>query len=252
MKQMTFWDGIKTLYPLPRKKAVRRIRQDKILYSLPPHDTPRARLCDMGPDALSDVELLSLVLGGRPEEALDRARALLARYGDLPSLLRTSITELSQIEGIGPAGAARIRAALELGRRAALAPGPYRRQIWGPDDAARSLQVEMGHLEQEQVRVLLLDVRHRLIREVVVYQGSVSSAQVRIGELFREAVRENCSAVIVVHNHPSGDPTPSPEDEAITREIVQAGKLLSIEVVDHLVVARQGWVSMRERKIGFN
>jgi DNA repair protein RadC len=113
------------------------------------------------------------------------------------------------------------------------------------------LLYEMSALEQEELRTVLLDVRNRVLETVTLYRGSVSSSQVRVGELFKAAVRRNASNIIVVHNHPSGDPTPSPDDVALTRAIVQAGKLLDIDVLDHLVIGRGRWVSLKERGLGF-
>lgn len=220
-------------------------------YPLPAHDTPRSRLNDVGPAALSETEVVSLVLGGPPEKALEEARALLGRFGGLHGLLRANVRELAQEHGVGPARAAQLKAALELGRRLLLAPPPERLQIRSPEDVAALLMVEMGHLDQEQLRVLLLDTRHQFIRQVVLYVGSVNTSLVRVGEVFKEAVRENAAAILLTHNHPSQDPSPSPEDLALTREIVAAGRLLSVEVVDHLIVTQQKYVSLRERGLGF-
>ncbi len=110
---------------------------------------------------------------------------------------------------------------------------------------------EMGLLEQEQLRVMLLDTKNRVTATETVYQGSLNTSLIRVGELFREAIRANCAALIVLHNHPSGDPSPSPEDVAVTRQIVQAGQLLDIEVLDHLIIGRQRFVSLKERGLGF-
>ena len=109
----------------------------------------------------------------------------------------------------------------------------------------------MSALEQEELRVILLDTRNRVLGTVKIYRGSLNSSQVRVGELFRNAVRRNSASIIVVHNHPSGDPTPSPDDIALTRAVVEAGRLLDIEVLDHLVIGRKGWISLKERKLGF-
>ncbi len=114
------------------------------------------------------------------------------------------------------------------------------------------MQYEMSALEQEHLRVILLDRRNRVLAIVEVYKGSVNSSQVRVGELFKEAIRVNASAIIVTHNHPSGDPTPSPDDVAVTRAMVQAGKLLDIDVLDHLVIGQGKWVSLKERGLGFS
>jgi DNA repair protein RadC len=221
-------------------------------YPVPAYDTPRARLCDLGPAALSEAEVVSLVLGGRPEKALAEARALLARFGGLHGLLRANVGELAQEPGLGPARAAQVKAALELGRRLLLAPGAERLQIRSPEDVAALLMVEMGHLDQEQLRVLLLDTRHQIIRQVVVYTGNVNTSLVRIAEVFREAVRENAPAFLIVHNHPSGTCEPSVEDGAVTKECVVAGRLLNIEVVDHIIVSATRWASLRERGLGFS
>jgi len=222
-------------------------------YPLPAYDTPRARLCDLGPAALSEAEVVSLVLGGRPEKALAEARALLARFGGLSGLLRANVGELAQEPGVGPARAAQVKAALELGRRLLLSPTEERRQIRSPEDVAALLMLEMGHLDQEQLRVLLLDTRHQVIRQVLVYQGSVNTSLVRIAEVFREAVRENAPAIVLVHNHPSGSPDASPEDIALSKEAVTAGRLLSIELLDHIIVGKGRFSSMRERGLlGFD
>jgi len=225
----------------------------RTLRELPAGERPRERLSELGPAALSEAELLAILLrtGIPGRTALDLARDLLCDYGGLDGLLRANFGELARRPGIGPAKAAQVKAALELGRRLLLLPPGERLHFQSPADVADFLRLEMGYLDQEQVRVLLLDARHQLVRQVLLYQGNVGSAQVRVGEVFREAVRENCAAIVVIHNHPSGDPSPSPEDVAITKEIVEAGKLLNIEVLDHLVIGRQGYVSLRERGWGF-
>lgn len=123
--------------------------------------------------------------------------------------------------------------------------------VHSPDDAAALVRFEMSALEQEELWVILLNTRNSVIDVVSVYRGSLNSSQVRVGELFRTAIRRNAAAIIVVHNHPSGDPTPSPDDVAITRAIIQAGKLLDIDVLDHLVIGRGRHVSMKERGLGF-
>ena len=123
--------------------------------------------------------------------------------------------------------------------------------INSPADAAALVQYEMSALEQEHLRVILLDRRNRVLETIEIYKGSVNSSQVRVGEIFKEAIRKNASALIVIHNHPSGDPTPSPDDVAVTRAIVQAGKLLDVEVLDHMVIGQGKWVSLKERGLGF-
>ncbi|MBN1815030.1 MAG: DNA repair protein RadC, partial [Anaerolineae bacterium] len=123
--------------------------------------------------------------------------------------------------------------------------------VRSPADVAQLMVAEMAHLEQEHFRVLYLDTRNRLLGSETVYVGSLNASHIRVGEIFRDAVKRNCAAIIVVHNHPSGDPAPSPEDVAVTRQLVAAGKLLDIEVLDHLVIGQQRFVSLRERGLGF-
>jgi DNA repair protein RadC len=166
-------------------------------------------------------------------------------------LHRTPLAELKKQHGLGDAKAAQIKAAIELGRRLTLEAPEERPTINSPADAAALVSYEMSALEQEHLRVILLDRRNRVLETVEVYKGSVNSSQVRIGEVFKEAVRKNASAVVVIHNHPSGDPTPSPDDVAVTRAIVQAGKLLDVEVLDHLIIGQGKWVSLKERGLGF-
>jgi DNA repair protein RadC len=220
---------------------------------LPPGAQPRERLRDVGAAALSDAELLAILLrvGVSGTNVLMLAQQLLVERGGWPGLLRADYGELCQQRGVGEAKAATLKAALEIGRRLLLSSPDERPQISRPADAAELLMLEMGHLEQEHLRVLCLDTKNRVQKLYTIYVGSVNSSQVRVGEVFREPVRLNSTAVILCHNHPSGDPTPSPDDLLVTRAIVQAGKLLDIEVLDHLVIGRGRFVSMRERSLGF-
>jgi DNA repair protein RadC len=166
-------------------------------------------------------------------------------------LHRAAFEEVCSQHGVGPAKAAQMKAAIELGRRLTQASPEERPAIHSPEDAAALVQYEMAVLEQEELRVILLDTRNRVLHIDPVYRGSLNTSQVRVGELFRSAIRNNAAAVIVIHNHPSGDPAPSPDDVAVTRAIVQAGKLLDIEVLDHLVIGRGKFVSLKERGLGF-
>jgi len=220
---------------------------------LPVPERPRERLARLGPSALSTAELLAIVLrtGVGGENVLAVASRLLARYGGIVGLARASLSELISERGVGLAKAAQLQAALELGRRLVMAAPEERPQIRTPADVATLLMAELGHLEQEHFWVVLLDTRNRVLGSQVVYKGSLNQSQVRVAEVFREAVRRNCAAIIVAHNHPSGDPSPSPEDVAVTRDLVAAGRLLGVEVLDHLVIGQQRWVSLRERGLGF-
>ncbi len=216
-------------------------------------DRPRERLALVGAEALSDAELVGILLrtGMRGANAVELAQAVLLEVGRLPGLHRLSFDELRRVRGIGSAKAAQIKAAIEIGRRLGQPAVDERPQIQSPEAAAALLRYEMGALEQEHLRVLLLDSRNRHVRTVDVYRGSLNSSLIRVGEVFRDAIRANAAAIIVAHNHPSGDPTPSPEDVAVTKAIVEAGRLLDIEVLDHLVFGKGGFVSLKSRGLGF-
>lgn len=216
-------------------------------------ERPRERLAVLGAEALSDAELVAILLRAGIEglNAVQLAQSLLIEAGGLPGLHRTPYEGLCQRRGIGPAKAAQLKAAIELGRRLAVASPQEKPLIQSPEEAARLLMYEMGALEQEHMRVLLLDTRNRLVRIVDLYRGSLNTSLVRVGEVFRDAIRSNAASIIVAHNHPSGDPTPSPEDVAITRALVEAGRLMDIEVLDHLVIGRNRYVSLKAQGLGF-
>ena len=217
-------------------------------------ERPRERLRNLGPQALSNAELIAILLrvGVPGENAVQVGQRLLQAFGGITGIHRAPFDELLRQHGLGEAKAAQIKAAIELGRRLTLESPEERPTINAPSDAAHLVLYEMQALEQEHLRVLLLDRRNRVIEIIDLYRGSVSSSQIRVGEIFREAVRKNASAIIVAHNHPSGDPTPSPDDVAVTRAILQAGKLLDIDVLDHLVIGQGRWVSLKERGLGFS
>lgn len=220
---------------------------------LPVDERPRERLARAGEGALSTAELLAIILrtGLGGENVLALATRLISKYNGLPGLARASFAELQAEKGLGKAKTAQIKAALELGRRMLLTAPEDRFAVRSPADVAQLLMAEMAHLEQEHFRVLYLDTRNRLMGSETVYVGSLNASHIRVGEIFRDAVKRNCAAIIAVHNHPSGDPTPSPEDVAVTRQIVEAGKLLDIELLDHLIIGQQRFVSLRERGLGF-
>lgn len=224
-----------------------------MIKDLPVSERPRERLQHYGEGALSTGELLAIILrtGVGGESAVTMGQRLLAEFGGLTGLARASFSDLCALRGLGVAKAAQLKAALELGRRLLIASPGERPQIKSPADAANLLMLEMSLLAQEQMRVILLDSKNRVLATPTIYQGSLNTSLIRVAELFREAVKQNCAAVIIVHNHPSGDPTPSPEDVRVTEQIVAAGKLLDIEVLDHLVIGQQRYVSLKERGLGF-
>jgi len=220
---------------------------------LPASERPRERLRDRGATVLSNSELLAIILrtGTPSENALALATAALARFGGLPGLVRASFGELCAQHGMGEAKAAQVKAALELGLRLVSAQPEERATVRCPQDVSNLLLAEMGLLEQEHMRVLLLNTKNQVLAMPEVYKGSVNTAQVRVSELFREAIRAGCPAIIVVHNHPSGDPTPSRDDIDMTQQLIEAGKLLDIDVLDHIIIASQGVVSLRDKGLGF-
>lgn len=209
--------------------------------------TPRAdaaeRLERLGPEACGDHELLEVLLGPGPT-ARRSARRLLDRFGSLAEVVRAEPLEL-RLAGLAAVSATRPAAAIEVARRVARVRvnGPW--TVRTPGDAAEPLIDAMGSLEREELRVLLLDTKNVVIAERTVYRGNLAGSSVRVGEVFRDAVRRCAAAVVVVHNHPSGDPSPSSEDLRITTELVDAGRLLDIELLDHLVIGRGRWTSLR-------
>jgi DNA repair protein RadC len=222
---------------------------------LPAEDRPRERLLQVGANGLHNAELLAILLriGVAGENAVRVAERLLAHLGGLPGLHRASYTDLCNVKGVGPAKAAQLMAALELGRRIAITAPDERPAINSPADAANLLMYQLAAVDQEYLYVILLDTRNRVIGPPLeVYHGSLNTSLIRIGEVFREAIKANAAALIVAHNHPSGDPSPSPEDVAVTRSMVEAGRMLDIEVLDHLVIGHHRFVSLKERGLGFS
>lgn len=204
---------------------------------------------------MSQRELLAIMLraGIRGAGVLALADNLLKRFGGLSGLARANLHDLEQVKGIGKVKAVEIMAAMELGVRLVRTdPEQQRAQIKTPGDAAQVFMLDMGVLEQEEVRVMLLDRRNRVLAVHMIYRGSASGIGVRMAEIFKTAIRQNAQSIIVAHNHPSGDSTPSGEDVQMTRSLIQSGKLLDIDVLDHLVIAQNGFVSMKERGLGFN
>jgi DNA repair protein RadC len=213
-----------------------------------PADRPREKLARHGAAALGDNELVAIVLGSgdRRAGALALASALLVARGGLHGLVRSTCDELKDVAGIGPARASQILAAIELGRRT-LAHAPTARvRIRSPREAAAYLMPTFGSLASEQFGIVLLDSKHRVIRTTVIALGTLNSTVVEPRDVFREAAVGRAAAIVVFHNHPSGDPTPSGADVELTRRLVAAGALMGIEVVDHLVLADVRYCSFKE------
>jgi DNA repair protein RadC len=219
----------------------------------PASEQPREKLAQLGAEHLSEAELLAILLrvGVQGQDVVSLASELLRTFDGLIGLSRLPTSSLAQVKGMGPAKAVTIQAALELGRRLLLSDAAERLQVRSPQDVASLLQLQMGLLQQEHLKVVLLNTKNHVIGVRDVYRGSLNTSLIRVSEVFRDAVKENCAAIVVAHNHPSGDPTPSPEDVRVTRELVAAGKLLDIELLDHLIIGHNRHVSLRQKKLGF-
>ena len=235
--------------------------QERPIYSImiadmDPNERPRERLLHYGAKALANRELLAILLrtGVRGCSVLDLADRVMKEFGGLAGLSQASATEISKsVKGLGPAKAAQVLAALELGKRASTLLPDERPQVKSPADVANLVMGDMAYFEQEHMRVLMLNMKNYVLNNwrQSLYKGTLNSSVLRVGEIFREAIRCNAAAIIVVHNHPSGDPTPSREDIRVTREIRQAGTLLDIDLLDHVIIGAQRHTSMKEKGLGF-
>ena len=225
-----------------------------MIRDLPRTERPRERLRQYGASYLSNAELLAILLrtGVSGENVINLASRLLSRFRGLPGLARASSTELSEERGVSEAKACQVMAAFELGRRMVSLLPEDRALIRSPQDVVNLLGAEMGTLDQEHFRVMLLNTRNEVLSVQELYVGNVHTAVVRVAEVLRPAVRENAPAIIIVHNHPSGDPDPSVPDVEITRDIRQGATLMSIDLVDHIVIGSGGrFASMKEMGMGF-
>lgn len=213
-------------------------------------ETPTYRAISVGINALSLSELISIIIGDAPN-CMEIADYLVDKFKTPHGLKQARLDEL-QAFGLGEKRAMRIIAAFSLGER-------YYRQTWeekcavhSPTDVANLVLYEMSSLDHEELWVVLLDTRNNVVSIDKLYKGSVNQSQVRVSEIFRSAVIKNSPSIIIIHNHPSGDPTPSPDDVGLTRAIVQSGKMLDIDVLDHLVIGQGRWASLKERGLGFS
>jgi DNA repair protein RadC len=204
---------------------------------------PDRRLDLLGADAVDDADLLAALLGSGPT-ARRTARRLLDRFGSLGAVTGADRVELV-VAGLPAATAVRVGVVLEIGRRVARVPATDGWRISTPSDVGEPLVDGMGSLEREELRVLLLDTKNVVIAERTVYRGNLAGSSVRVGEVYRDAVRRCAAAIVVAHNHPSGDPSPSGEDLRITTELAEAGRLLDIELLDHVIIGRGRWTSLR-------
>jgi DNA repair protein RadC len=218
---------------------------------MPEADRPRERLARLGPEALRDAELLAVLFrtGTRAMGAVALADHLLRHFGDLRALARASLEELRQVKGLGAVKAVEIKAALELGQRLAQHTSPERNRIRNARDVADLLMLRFKHCETEQFKCLLLNTKHEVLKVVDVSHGGLDGAAALPRDVFRQAVREGATAVIVCHNHPSGDPEPSRDDLLLTKRLAESAELLGIVLLDHVVFGDGRHVSLKERNL---
>jgi DNA repair protein RadC len=216
---------------------------------MPEEERPREKLRERGAEALSNAELLAILLrmGGSGENVVALSQRLIARFDGIGGIAQASLAELCDVRGIGEAKGAQVLAGIELGRRIVKSAPESRRTIRCSDDIERLLRAEMVDLPQEELRVVLMNARNHVLGVRTAAIGTADTARVTLRDIFRVAVKENATRIAVAHNHPSGDASPSSDDVALTAQIVEGGKMLGIEVLDHVVIARGGYVSMAEK-----
>lgn len=224
-------------------------RYNLTIKDLPVDERPRERLVKYGADALSNAELLAIILrvGTAEYSAIGLAEHMLSRYGGLRGIATAGIEDLSEIKGLGTAKATQIQAMVELGKRLAASVGNIRPTIRSPQDAADLLMPELRDLPQERFKALFLTMKNEVLKVRTITIGSLDASLITPRELFREAISNNSASVVVAHNHPSGDPSPSREDITVTKRLCEAGQMVGIEVLDHLIIGDGRWVSLKER-----
>ena len=222
-----------------------------MIKELPSDERPREKLRDNGAQAMGNSELLAILLrtGNQDESALRLAEHLLDQQAGLAGLGNATVEDLEQVKGIGEAKAATVLAAIELGRRVAVLAPTQRLVIHTPDDVAAMLLPRFRYEPREHFLAVLLSTKNHVLKTAVISIGSLNASIVHPRELFREAINARAAAVILVHNHPSGDPSPSPEDAALTRKLAEAGKLLDIPVLDHIILGDGKYISLKEKGI---
>jgi len=228
--------------PAPKRPTIKDLPQDQ---------RPRERLTSGGDEQLTDAELLAIIIGSGTTRhtALDVAHRLLARYGSFRGLSTRTVRELQETPGIGAARAAQIKAALAIARRYASSPLTEGKKVKGSHDLFAHFHEELRHLAKEAFWAVLLDQKHKIIRSVRISEGTLSQSVVHPREAFSPAIRDSAAAVAFVHNHPSGDPEPSPEDVEITRRLKEVGDLVGIRMIDHVIIGSDSYVSLAERGI---
>jgi DNA repair protein RadC len=231
------------------KKNYHQKQRKFTLKDLPPEERPRERLVKYGEHALSIQELLQIILrsGTSGESVALLAQKLLAHFGNLEKIKEASIEELMSIKGIGLTKATQIKAALELGRRAELTIETHKRKILSPEDVFKLMKSKLKDYSKEHFYIIALTTRNTVICEISI--GTLNSSLVHPREVFNEAIRHKASSIILIHNHPSNDPTPSKDDIEITIRLIESGKILDIEVIDHIIITKNNYFSFKERKL---
>ena len=216
---------------------------------LPKSERPRERLIKFGPEALSAQELLALIIGrGIPKKSvMNIAQELLARFGNIKAISQASIEALSEIKGVGLAKAAQIKACFELGKRQDLEPELKNYDIKNPQSVVKAIRASIKDKAKEHFKLILLDTRNKIIGISTISIGTLNASLVHPREIFKEAIIHNSASVVLAHNHPSGDPEPSEEDLTITKRLVKSGKILGIEVIDHIIIGKTGFSSFKEK-----
>ncbi|CAM3094233.1 RadC family protein [Sporolactobacillus spathodeae] len=220
-----------------------------MMRDMPQADRPRERMVREGAAVLSNQELLAIVLqsGVKNESVLQLAQRLINHFGGLNALSEASIEELQKVKGIGEAKAALIAACIEFGRRLVRPAAVQRYTIRSPEDGANYVMEDMRFLAQEHFVVLFLNTKNQVIHKTTIFVGSLNASIVHPREVFKEAVRRSAASIICFHNHPSGDPTPSREDGDVTRRLVSCGKMLGVDVLDHIVIGDRKFVSLKQK-----
>ncbi|WP_338555259.1 DNA repair protein RadC [Paenibacillus sp. KS-LC4] len=223
--------------------------QRQFIRDVPQEERPRERLMKYGAEALSHTELLAILLrtGTKKESVVHLAGNIMKECGNLRNLMDMSLEELTAIRGIGPAKAIQLRAGLELGRRVSRTGNGEVVTVKRPEDAANYVMDELRHLRKEHFVCLFLNTKNHIIAQETLSMGTLNASLVHPREVFRAAIKCSSASLICVHNHPSGDPTPSPEDIALTKRLVSAGELVGIEVLDHLVIGDGRFISLKEQ-----
>ena len=228
------------------------MKESFTVHDLPLSERPRERLFKLGIEALSAQEVLALILGRgiKGEPVMATAQNLLSKFGNLKNIAAASVTELSEIKGIGPAKAAQIKAAFELSKRLENSPDENpKNKLQSPQDVIKSVRNKLKGKKKEHFLALSLDTRNHLINTQTVSIGSLDSSIVHPREVFKEAISCSAASVIFIHNHPSGDPEPSEDDTKLTKRLIEAGEILGIEVLDHIIVCDTDYLSMKARNL---